>query len=155
MKKIRSIFSKVMSSITVSAIALSFAASAVGAVSTTVLHDYTASLDQDRSFIPLSWMEGYFETGNSSHNGRAGTHFNPGSLDGKAFTKLYYNTATENNKLVNYDGANTSKNFWGWIESSWVEAPSNYTSCSKIYFYGYKYNDYGNVISIYRIDVNG
>ena len=154
MKKIRSLFKKMIISLTISAITLILAVSSVGAVTTNVLQDYTASLDQNGTFQPVSWMVGYFESGTNNHNGRAGTHYNPGTLNGKAVTKLYYMNSYHEIVPVQYDGASTSKNYWGWIESSWVEAPDDYISCIKINFYGYKYNSYGNLIIIDRIDVN-
>lgn len=73
-----------------------------------------------------------------------------------AIERIIYKNMNSYHEIVpvQYDGASTSKNYWGWIESSWVEAPDDYISCIKINFYGYKYNSYGNLIIIDRIDVN-
>lgn len=154
MKKLSKFIKKSIITLAITAITLLLSLTAVSAATTKVLGDYTAALDRDRSFQPVSWIVGHFQTGNSSHNGRAGTHYNPGSLRGKAVTKLYYNTRKSRHVKVTYQGENTRKNFWGWIESDWVTAPNNYTSCSKIYFCGYKYNSSGKISLIERIDVN-
>ena len=154
MKSKMNVLRKGIVSVMILASVFAFAANAVEAVSVTVLGNYVTSLDQDRDFYPVNFMDGHFQTGNSNHNGRACTHFNPGSFLGKALTTLHYNTTKNNNVRVSYDGASTQKNIFGWIESSWVTAPKGYTSCSKIYCYGKRYNDSGNLIYIGKINVN-
>ncbi len=154
MKSKMNVLRKGIVSVMILASVFAFAANAVEAASITVLGNYVTSLDQDRDFYPVNFMDGHFQTGNSYHNGRAATHFHPGSFKGKALTTLHYNTATQQNKRVTYDGASTQKNALGWIESSWVTAPNGYTSCSKIYCYGKRYNDSGDLIYIGKINVN-
>lgn len=154
MKNLKNIIKKSIASVLIFAMVFVFAVNAVEAASITVLGNYVTSLDQDRNFYPVNFMDGHFQTGNSYHNGRACTHFNPGSFKGKALTTLHYNTTKKNNLRVSYDGANSHKNILGWIESSWVEAPYGYTSCSKIYCYGKRYNDSGDLIYIGKINVN-
>lgn len=153
MKNKKKILRKLATVLAISAVTASFVCTAVSAVTPNIVKSYNnVALDQNRSFEPLSWIKGYFETGNSSHRARAGTHFNTGSLNGQALTNLYYYTSSSLKPiLLDYKGAVSGK---GWVCSDWVTAPNGYTSVAKIRFIGQKYNDYGTLISIDQINVN-
>ncbi len=149
MKKIKKItknVAKVFGMSTIAAVTLFSAAVTVQAYSVTILGKYSVSLNTDRTFNPASQMYGYFETKNSQHGPRAGTHFNPGSLSGGAYTELYYRTTTSSEVLVQPKGY-VSGGPNEWICSEWVEVPEDYTAVLSLAFIGEKFNNNGTIIA--------
>ncbi len=134
----------------------SYAFVAVNAVSTTVLKSYkNYPLDRNHNFEDVSYMHGYFETGNSSHKARAGTHYNVGSLYGRAYTYLYYYPSGSNTPTRVVDiGRYIVKNSSNWICAPWVTVDKSYTSAQSIIFWREKMNNAGTVLYRERINVN-
>lgn len=135
---------KVVSAIALSAVVATFATTAVGAVTINRLENTSSKFTSDEYFSPVSYFYGVFEAKNSSHGPRGGTLYNTGSLKGTAYLKLTYLDASKGLRTSSETGKCAIGS--GWVQSDWVEAPSDCQYVQQITFTGDKYNDNGTLI---------
>ncbi len=140
---------KIISVFLLSAVVVSSFGTAVSAVYSSVNETIGGqNFAYNHTYYPTSYFQGFYEKSGGGHTQRVATHYDSGSLNGKAYAKITFTNSRGENKS-HYKESTIKR---GWSDSTWVCAD---TACTvkEVSFEGFKYNDRGELFihDYYRI----
>lgn len=115
-----------------------FVSVAVNAMTTTCLLRTSDPLTSNRVFKPdtSEYLQGFYEIAKGSHQTRALTFFDAGSLEGISYATVTY---ISNGSMITEKGENSERKT-GWMYSGW-QTVSTWAQVVQITYTGDKYNN--------------